>query len=91
MKKIAIAMGLLLLAANGSAFAQSGGTVGAGSGAAGGSSAGGTSSSVLPAPVGHRQPRLADVPRQDSVAAWESQQREANEELDRKLVICKGC
>ncbi|WGD52411.1 hypothetical protein QA641_00185 [Bradyrhizobium sp. CB1650] len=43
------------------------------------------------APVGHRQPRLADVPRDESVAAWESQQRQANEELDRKLIICKGC
>ncbi|WGD50283.1 hypothetical protein QA641_32460 [Bradyrhizobium sp. CB1650] len=43
------------------------------------------------APVGHRQPRLADVPRHESVAAWEHQQRQADEELDRKLVICKGC
>ncbi|WFU69287.1 hypothetical protein [Bradyrhizobium sp. CB2312] len=43
------------------------------------------------APVGHRQPRLADVPRHESVAAWESQQRQADAELDRKLVICKGC
>lgn len=50
-----------------------------------------TSRSPWLAPVGHRQPRLADVPNHESVAAWESQQRQANEELDRKLIICKGC
>ncbi|MGX9432477.1 MULTISPECIES: hypothetical protein [Bradyrhizobium] len=43
------------------------------------------------APVGHRQPRLADVPSHESVSAWEAQQHQADEELDRKLIICKGC
>jgi hypothetical protein len=43
------------------------------------------------APVGHRQPRQADVPRQWVVSAWERQQQQADQELDRKLVICRGC
>ncbi len=42
------------------------------------------------APVGHRQPRKSDVP-QNEAASWESQQQQLNEELDRKLVICRGC
>ena len=46
---------------------------------------------VSQAPVGHRQPRLADVPRHESVSAWEAQQHQTEEELDRKLIICKGC
>jgi hypothetical protein len=43
------------------------------------------------APVGHRQPHRADVPRPDSVAAWERQQQQTDRELDRKLIICRGC
>ena len=43
------------------------------------------------APVGHRQPHQADVPRREVVSAWERQQQQAHQELDRKLVICRGC
>ena len=43
------------------------------------------------APVGHRQPRQADVPQSDAVSAWEHQQLQTNQELDRKLIICRGC
>lgn len=42
------------------------------------------------APVGHRQPRRADV-LHEAVSAWEHQQQQADQELDRKLIICKGC
>jgi hypothetical protein len=50
-------------------------------------------SSHLPwlAPVGHRQPHQADVPRQEAVSGWERQQQQAEQELDRKLIICRGC
>lgn len=44
-----------------------------------------------PAPVGHRQPRLADVPQSSSLSAWEREQHVLDRELDRKLVICRGC
>ncbi|WP_426409701.1 hypothetical protein [Bradyrhizobium ganzhouense] len=43
------------------------------------------------APVGHRQPRLADVPRHEAVSAWERQQQQVDQDLDRKLIICRGC
>src|SRR5258708_24128164 len=43
------------------------------------------------APVRHRQPRTADVPQNEAASSWENQQQQLNEELDRKLVICRGC
>jgi hypothetical protein len=43
------------------------------------------------APVGHRQPRRADVPQSEAVSAWERQQQQLDQELDRKLIICRGC
>jgi hypothetical protein len=43
------------------------------------------------APVGHRQPRQADVPQSETVSAWERQQRQLNQELDRRIIICRGC
>ena len=43
------------------------------------------------APVGHRQPRLADVPQSDGLSAWEVEQQRLDVELDRKLIICRGC
>jgi hypothetical protein len=43
------------------------------------------------APVGHRQPHQADVPRHEAVSAWEHQQQQFDQELDRKLIICRGC
>jgi hypothetical protein len=43
------------------------------------------------APVGHRQPHQADVPQHEAVSAWERQQQQADRELDRKLIICRGC
>lgn len=43
------------------------------------------------APVGHRQPRRADVPQHEAGSAGEQQQRQMDRELDRKLIICRGC
>ena len=50
-----------------------------------------TSHSPWLAPVGHRQPARADVPQNELLAAWERQQQDLDVELDRKLVICRGC
>jgi hypothetical protein len=44
-----------------------------------------------PAPVGHRQPRAADVPptlQRDGSDEW---LQRLNQETDRKLKICRGC
>ena len=43
------------------------------------------------APVGHRQPRRAEVPQSEGVSTWERQQQQLDQELDRKLIICRGC
>ena len=43
------------------------------------------------APVGHRQLHQADVPQHEAISAWERQQQQADQELDRKLIICRGC
>ncbi|MCP3462905.1 hypothetical protein [Bradyrhizobium sp. CCGUVB23] len=43
------------------------------------------------APVGHRQPRRVDVPQSGAVSAWERQQQQLDQELDRKLIICRRC
>jgi hypothetical protein len=43
------------------------------------------------APVGHRQPHQADVPQHEAVSAWEQQQQQFDQELDRQLIICRGC
>jgi hypothetical protein len=50
-----------------------------------------TSHSPWLAPIGHRQPGRADVPQNEVLSAWESQQQDLDVELDRKLVICRGC
>lgn len=42
-------------------------------------------------PVGHRQPRRAEVPPSETVSAWERQQQQFDQELDRRLIICRGC
>jgi hypothetical protein len=43
------------------------------------------------APVGHFQPRRDEVPQPEEVSEWERQQKQFNEELDRRLIICRGC
>ena len=48
-----------------------------------------TSHSPWLAPVGHRQPRGADVTNDEASAARERQQYRLDRELDRKLIICR--
>jgi hypothetical protein len=43
------------------------------------------------APVGHRQPHQADILQHEAVSAWERQQQQLDQELDRRLIICRGC
>lgn len=45
---------------------------------------------AFPAPVGHRQPRAADIPQMDKTAA-ELLDEKQQDELNRKLRICSGC
>src|SRR5262245_22597057 len=43
----------------------------------------------MEAPIGHRQPRPQDLP--ENVQRDEGRRSAADEELDKKLQICKGC
>jgi hypothetical protein len=46
---------------------------------------------VPPAPVGHRQPRVSDIPADTQPTPTEAQQLQRDRELDKKLWICRGC
>jgi len=86
MRKILLSMALVLLIGAPGGFAQSGG----GTSSAVKSSGGG--SSVLPAPVGHRQPRAADVPDEKNLGNPNDFLAKENATLDKKLKsICRGC
>jgi len=50
-----------------------------------------TSHSPWLAPIGHRQPARADVPQNEVLSAWEREQQVFDGELDRNLIICRGC
>jgi hypothetical protein len=43
------------------------------------------------APIGHRQPRAIDVPENPQLSPADLEQRRLDEEINRKLVICRGC
>jgi hypothetical protein len=46
---------------------------------------------VPQAPVGHRQPRAADLPPESRNAGSESGRSQADRDLDKALQICRGC
>ncbi len=83
MKKTMISMALLVLIGAPGALAQSGST---------GSSSTATKSSVLPAPVGHRQPRASDVPDEKGLSNPNDPVNKEDALLDKKIrSICRGC
>jgi len=43
------------------------------------------------APVGHRQPRPSDIPPSSGLSSADSELRRLDDEVDRKLIICRGC
>ena len=47
--------------------------------------------SAAQAPVGHRQPRAADVANVQQNTPAEKQRAKRDRELDRRLQICRGC
>ncbi len=84
MRKLVVAVSLVVLL-GGAAVAQTGGTKGSTSGGA-------TSGSTPPAPVGHRQPRVADVPNEKNLSDPNDPLSKENQALDKKIKsICRGC
>ncbi|MCP3397863.1 MULTISPECIES: hypothetical protein [unclassified Bradyrhizobium] len=43
------------------------------------------------APIGHRQPRPSDLSGPLQASAIDVELRQIDEEIDRKLMICRGC
>lgn len=43
------------------------------------------------APIGHRQPRLSDMSRPMQATPADVELRRLDDEIDRKLIICRGC
>ena len=85
MRKILLSMALVVLIGAPGVSAQSGGGT---STAVKGSSSGG----VPQAPVGHRQPRAADVPDEKNLNNPNDVLSRENAILDKKIKsICRGC
>jgi len=42
-------------------------------------------------PVGHRQPRISDIPAMTQLSPLELELRREDEVIDKKLTICRGC
>ncbi len=81
MRKIFLSMALVTLIGAPVAFAQSGG-----------SSTAVKNAGPPPAPVGHRQPRAADVPNEKNIDNPNDLLSKENAALDKKLKsICRGC
>ena len=88
MNKTIIAMALLLAIGvpSPSAIAQSGNSGASKSGGGGGGGG------VLPAPVGHRQPRAGDVPDEKNLSNPNEPVNKEDALLDKKIKsICRGC
>ncbi|MCP3469978.1 hypothetical protein NLM33_06510 [Bradyrhizobium sp. CCGUVB1N3] len=83
MRKIVVALSLLALF-GGTAIAQTG--------SKGSTTSGQSAGSVLPAPVGHRQPRVSDVPSEKNLSDPSDPLSKENQALDKKIKsICRGC
>ncbi len=51
----------------------------------------GLRSAPLPAPVGHRQPRISDLPAAPRAADDDQAAAQSHDDIDSKLRICRGC
>jgi hypothetical protein len=85
-------MVLLALLAGSAAVAQTGGGAGSSAGSAATAGASSDNRTSGGAPVGHRQPRLSDVPSEKNLSDPNDPLSKENAALDRKIKsICRGC
>lgn len=81
MRKTILSMALMVLIGAPDAFAQGSSSVSKNSGGG-----------VIQAPVGHRQPRPADLPSEKNLSDPNDPLSKENRALDRKIKsICRGC
>jgi hypothetical protein len=86
------AIALLVLVGGSAAIAQTGGGAGSSAGSASTSAASSDNRTSGEAPVGHRQPRLSDVPPEKNLGNPNDPLNKENAALDRKIKsICRGC
>ena len=86
MRKTILSIALVVLLGGPDAFAQGSSSVSKNSGA--GAGGGG----VIQAPIGHRQPRISDVPNEKNLSDPNDPLSKENAALDRKIKsICRGC
>ena len=89
MRKTILSITLVVLIGGPDAFAQGSSSVSKNSG---GSGSGGGGGGVIQAPVGHRQPRISDVPNEKNLSDPNDPLSKENAALDRKIKsICRGC
>ena len=91
---ITLAVPALLMASGALAQSSSGGSAASGTAASGGPATTGMApppQGAPQAPVGHRQPKLSDLPAESQNAATTTERSARDRELDRKLQICRGC
>jgi hypothetical protein len=85
MRTTILSIALVVLIGGADAFAQGSSSVPKNSGGGGGGG-------VVQAPVGHRQPRVSDVPSEKNLSDPNDPLSKENRELDRKIKsICRGC
>jgi hypothetical protein len=83
MKKLIIAMAVLIVAGEATALAQNRKNMG---------STDNSDRSTVQAPVGHRQPRAGDVPDEKNLSNPNDAMNKEDAALDRKIKsICRGC
>jgi len=85
MRTTILSIALVVLIGGADAFAQGTSSVPKNSGGGGGGG-------VIQAPVGHRQPRVSDVPSEKNLNDPNDPLSKENRDLDRKIKsICRGC
>ena len=85
MRTTILSIALMVLIGGADAFAQGSSSVPKNSGGGGGGG-------VIQAPVGHRQPRVSDVPSEKNLSDPNDPLSKENRDLDRKIKsICRGC
>jgi hypothetical protein len=85
MRTTILSIALVVLIGGADAFAQGSSSVPKNSGGGGGGG-------VIQAPVGHRQPRVSDVPSDKNLSDPNDPLSKENRDLDRKIKsICRGC
>jgi len=85
MRTTILLIALMVLIGGADAFAQGSSSVPKNSGGGGGGG-------VIQAPVGHRQPRVSDVPSEKNLNDPNDPLSKENRDLDRKIKsICRGC